>query len=143
LKPSTINFYSENSFLLEEQEKYAHWIERVIISEGKKLEEISYIFCDDEYLLKLNEEYLDHDTYTDIITFDYSVGKILQGDIYISTERVEENAREYNVSFEEELRRVLIHGILHLAGYKDKTEEESSLMRKKEEEKMQLFHVEQ
>jgi probable rRNA maturation factor len=143
LKPSTINFYSENSFLLEEQEKYAHWIERVIISEGKKLEEISYIFCDDEYLLKLNEEYLDHDTYTDIITFDYSVGKILQGDIYISTERVEENAREYNVSFEEELRRVLIHGVLHLAGYKDKTEEESSLMRKKEEEKMQLFHVEQ
>jgi probable rRNA maturation factor len=143
LKPSTINFYSENSFLLEEQEKYAHWIERVIISEGKKLEEISYIFCNDEYLLKLNEEYLDHDTYTDIITFDYSVGKILQGDIYISTERVEENAREYNVSFEEELRRVLIHGILHLAGYKDKTEEESSLMRKKEEEKMQLFHVEQ
>jgi probable rRNA maturation factor len=143
LKPSTINFYSENSFLLEEQEKYAHWIERVIISEGKKLEEISYIFCDDDYLLKLNEEYLDHDTYTDIITFDYSVGKILQGDIYVSTERVEENAREYNVSFEEELRRVLIHGVLHLAGYKDKTDEESSLMRKKEEEKMQLFHVEQ
>jgi probable rRNA maturation factor len=143
LKPSTINFYSENSFLLEEQEKHAAWIERVIFSEGKKLEEISYIFCDDEYLLKLNEEYLDHDTFTDIITFDYSVGKILQGDIYISTERVEENAREYNVSFEEELRRVIIHGVLHLAGYKDKTEEESSLMRKKEEEKMQLFHVEQ
>ncbi|HSI71120.1 MAG TPA: rRNA maturation RNase YbeY [Gillisia sp.] len=143
MKPSTINFYSENSFLLEEQEKYAAWIERVIFSEEKKLEEISYIFCDDEYLLKLNKEYLDHDTFTDIITFDYSVGKILQGDIYISTERVEENAREYNVSFEEELRRVIIHGVLHLAGYKDKTEEESSLMRKKEEEKMQLFHVEQ
>ncbi|MCM4159218.1 rRNA maturation RNase YbeY [Antarcticibacterium flavum] len=143
MKPSKINFYSENSFNLEAQEKYAGWIERVISSEGKKLEEISYIFCDDEYLLKLNEEYLHHDTYTDIITFDYSVGKILQGDIYISTERVDENAREYNVSFEEELRRVIIHGVLHLAGYKDKTEEESSLMREKEEEKMKLFHVEQ
>jgi probable rRNA maturation factor len=143
LKPSKINFYSENSFAFKEEEKYASWIERVISSEGKKLEEISYIFCDDEYLLKLNEEYLDHDTYTDIITFDYSVGKILQGDIYISTERVDENAREYNVSFEEELRRVIIHGVLHLAGYKDKTDEESSLMRTKEEEKMKLFHVEQ
>ena len=88
-------------------------------------------------------EYLDHDTFTDIISFDYSVGNILQGDIYISTPRVEENALEYNVSFEEELRRVIIHGVLHLAGYKDKTDEESSLMRKKEEEKLKLFHVEQ
>lgn len=143
MEPQKINFYSENDFVLADHRKYEKWIERVIASEGKKLEEISYIFCDDEYLLNLNEEFLKHDTYTDIITFDYSVGKILQGDIYISTERVKENSDEYNVSFEEELRRVIIHGVLHLCGYKDKTKEQSLLMRQKEEEKMELFHVEQ
>lgn len=143
MKPSKINFYSENDFELGNSSHYSTWIEKVIATEGHKLEELSYIFCDDEYLLDLNRDYLDHDTYTDIITFDYSVGKIVQGDIYISTERVAENAREYNVSFEEELRRVIIHGVLHLCGYRDKTAEETSLMRKKEEEKMKMFHVEQ
>lgn len=138
-----INFYSENSFELKEKQKVSLWIEEVIRSENKKLEELSYIFCDDEYLLNLNEEYLHHDTYTDIITFDYSVGSILQGDIYISTERVADNAVSFDVSFEEELRRVMIHGVLHLCGYKDKSQEESFLMRQKEEEKMKLFHVEQ
>lgn len=143
MKESKINFYSENEFQLDLEKSYGSWIERVIESEGKKLEEISYIFCDDDYMLDINMKYLDHDTYTDIISFDYSVGNILQGDIYISTERVEENSREYNVSFEEELRRVIIHGVLHLCGYKDKTDEESALMRLKEEEKLKLFHVEQ
>ena len=143
MKESKINFYSENEFELQREESYVSWIEGVIESENKKLEEISFIFCDDDYLLDINMKYLDHDTYTDIISFDYSVGNILQGDIYISTERVEENAREYNVSFEEELRRVIIHGVLHLCGYKDKSEEESSLMRLKEDEKLKLFHVEQ
>ena len=143
MKESKINFYSENEFQLEEEISYESWIERVIESENKKLEEISYIFCDDDYMLDINMKYLDHDTYTDIISFDYSVGNILQGDIYISTHRVEENSREFNVSFEEELRRVIIHGVLHLCGYKDKTEEESALMRLKEEEKLKLFHVEQ
>lgn len=143
MKPSKINFYSENSFELNEQSKHEDWIERVVLSEAKKLEEISYIFCDDDYLLTLNEEYLDHDTYTDIITFDYTLGKLLQGDIYISTERVQENAVTFGVSFDEELRRVMIHGILHLCGYKDKSEEESDIMRAKENDKMQLFHVEQ
>lgn len=143
MKESKINFYSENDFVLEDEEQLTFWIERAISSEGKKLEEISFIFCDDDYLLELNVEYLDHDTYTDIISFDYSVGNLLQGDIYISTQRVAENALEYNVSFEEELRRVLIHGVLHLAGYKDKSEEDISVMKKKEEEKLELFHVEQ
>lgn len=143
MKESKINFYSENEFQLEHEKSYESWIERVIDSENKKLEEISYIFCDDDYLLDINMKYLDHDTFTDIISFDYSVGNILQGDVYISTERVEENSREFNVSFEEELRRVIIHGVLHLCGYNDKTEEESSLMRLKEEEKLKLFHVEQ
>ena len=138
-----INFYSENDFDLEDHNRYSSWLERVILSEDKKLEEISYIFCDDEYLLNINQEYLDHDTYTDIITFDYCVGNILQADIYISTERVKENAESFQVDFDEELRRVLSHGILHLCGYKDKTVAQAEIMRGKEEEKMKLFHVEQ
>ena len=143
MKESKINFYSENDFILEEKDRYAKWIEHVIASENMKLEEINYIFCDDEYMLKLNVEFLDHDTYTDIITFNNNVGRILEGDIFISTERVKDNSETFGVIFEEELRRVLSHGILHLCGYNDKTEEESSIMRDKEEEKMKLFHVEQ
>jgi len=143
LKESKINFYSENEFILEETNKHAKWIEAVIASENMKLEEINYIFCDDEYMLKLNVEFLNHDTYTDIITFNNNVGRILQGDIFISTERVKENAETFGVIFEEELRRVLSHGILHLCGYNDKTETDSLIMRDKEEEKMKLFHVEQ
>lgn len=143
MKESKINFYSENEFILEETNRYAKWIEQVIASENMKLEEINYIFCDDEYMLKLNVEFLDHDTYTDIITFNNNVGTILEGDIFISSERVKENAETFGVIFEEELRRVLSHGILHLCGYNDKTEEESLIMREKEEEKMKLFHVEQ
>ena len=143
MKPIQINFYSENDFLLEDQENLSAWIEKVVLSEEKKLEEISYIFCDDSYLHELNQQYLNHDTYTDIITFDYSVGNLLQGDIYISTERVAENSREYNVSFEEELRRVMIHGVLHLSGYRDKSEVETQIMRAKEDEKLKMFHVEQ
>ena len=143
MKESKINFYSENEFILEDTNRYAEWIERVIASENMKLEEINYIFCDDEYMLKLNVEFLDHDTYTDIITFNNNVGTILEGDIFISTERVKDNAQTFGVIFEEELRRVLSHGILHLCGFNDKTEEESLIMREKEEEKMKLFHVEQ
>ena len=115
----------------------------VVGSEGKNLEEVSFIFCDDQYLLKLNQEYLDHDTYTDIISFDNSLGNALAGDIFISVDRVKENASDFGVEFEEELRRVLAHGILHFSGYKDKTEEQASLMRQKEDEKLKMFHVEQ
>ncbi|MDT0689613.1 rRNA maturation RNase YbeY [Salegentibacter sp. F188] len=138
-----INFYSENEFILKNEAAFSNWIKGVIQSEGKKLEEISYIFCNDDYLHKINLEYLDHDTYTDIISFDNTLGNLLQGDIFISTERVAENAKEFNVDFDEELKRVIIHGILHLIGYKDKTESESALMRQKENEKIELFHVEQ
>lgn len=143
MEQAIINFYSETDFLLEDQERYSSWIQAVIASESRKPGEISYIFCDDQYLLELNKEYLDHDTFTDIITFDYCIGKIIQGDLFISIERVKENSVLFNVSFSEELRRVIIHGILHLCGYSDKTPEESKLMRIKEEEKMRLFHVEQ
>ena len=122
---------------------YENWINKVIISEGKKTGEISFIFCDDDYLLGINQQYLNHDTYTDIISFDSSVGNSLNGDIFISTQRVEENAEIFKVDFSEELKRVIIHGVLHLCGYKDKSPEEEQLMRKKEEEKIEMFHVEQ
>ena len=138
-----INFYSENDFELQPSSQFEVWIKEVIASEGKKAGEISFIFCDDEYLLEINQQYLDHDTYTDIISFDNSVGNVLNGDIFISTERVAENASEYGVTFEEEIKRVIVHGVLHFCGYKDKSKEEAQLMRTKEEEKMKMFHVEQ
>jgi rRNA maturation RNase YbeY len=143
LNDEIINFYSENDFELEKVSSYESWVKNVISSEGKKTGEISFIFCNDEYLLEINQKYLDHDTYTDIISFDASIGNILNGDIFISTERVSENADSYEVEFSEELKRVIIHGVLHLCGYKDKTPEEEKLMREKEEEKMKMFHVEQ
>nr|WP_243870379.1 rRNA maturation RNase YbeY [Salegentibacter sp. BDJ18] len=138
-----INFYSENDFEFQEEKSFDTWIRKVISSEEKQLGEINYIFCDDHYLYKINLKFLDHDTYTDIISFDNSEGEELNGDIFISTDRVTENAKEYNVDFSEELKRVMIHGILHLCGYGDKTESEAALMRQKEDEKIALFHVEQ
>lgn len=138
-----INFYSENKFQLEEKKRHLEWLKRIISSEGKKLGEISFIFCDDDFLLEINQKYLNHDTFTDIISFDNSIGNILHGDIFISIDRVTENAKEFEVLFAEEMRRVLIHGILHLSGYKDKTEDEKLEMRNKEEGKMKMFHVEQ
>jgi rRNA maturation RNase YbeY len=137
-----ISFNYENEFELSNEEQLSNWISSVIVSEDKKEGEINYIFCDDEYLLSLNEQYLNHDTLTDIISFDYSVGKELHGDIFISTERVLENAAEFKVSFEEELKRVMVHGVLHYCGYKDKSEEDEKLMRSKEDEKIKMFHVE-
>lgn len=138
-----ITFNYENDFVLENEVVYKDWISKIISSEGFTEGEINYIFCDDEYLLNINIEYLNHDTYTDIISFDYTVGNLVQGDIFISTERVSENALNYNVSFEEELKRVLSHGILHYCGFKDKTDEDVRIMRQKEDEKIALFHVEQ
>ena len=138
-----INFHSENDFELQEEKSFDTWIRKVISTEEKQLGEINYIFCDDHYLYKINLKFLDHDTYTDIISFDNSEGDELNGDIFISTDRVTENAKEYNVDFSDELKRVMIHGILHLCGYGDKTESEAALMRQKEDEKIELFHVEQ
>jgi rRNA maturation RNase YbeY len=115
----------------------------VILSENKKEGDINYIFCDDDFLLDINQQYLDHDTLTDIISFDYSVGNELHGDIFISTERVAENAQDFGVSFSEELLRVLSHGVLHYCGYKDKSETDELLMRSKEDEKIRMFHVKQ
>jgi len=134
-----INFNYETQFKLTDETILSSWIEGVIVQEGFSLEEINYVFCNDEYLHKLNVEFLKHDTLTDVISFDYSLGKIIQGDIYISIDRVTENARVFNVTFYNELTRVMVHGVLHYCGYKDKTETESELMRQKENDYLELL----
>ncbi len=134
-----ISYNYESDFTLGNEEQYSQWLSAVIESENKGEGEINYIFCDDEYLHKINLEYLQHDDLTDIISFDYCVGNEINGDIFISVERVAENAKEYEVALETELLRVMAHGILHYCGYKDKSEEDATLMRSKEEEKMKMF----
>ena len=134
-----ISFNYEIDFELVNEEVYSRWISSVILSENKKEGEINYIFCDDVYLHKLNLEYLNHDTLTDIISFDYSVGNELSGDVFISVERVEENAGDFKVDFDEELKRVMVHGVLHYCGYQDKSELDEKIMRSKEEDKTKMF----
>jgi rRNA maturation RNase YbeY len=136
-----IDFNYESDFTLEDEAVYSDWLSRVILSENKNEGEINYIFCDDEYLLEINQQYLNHDTLTDIISFDYSVGNELNGDIFISIQRVVDNALDFKVPFLEELKRVMVHGVLHYCGYKDKSVDDERLMRSKEDEKIQLFHV--
>ena len=138
-----ISFNYETQFELPNEAQIEQWISNVIASEEKREGEINYIFCDDEYLHKLNVEFLNHDTLTDIISFDNTLGNELHGDIFISVERVVENAKDFAVSFEEELRRVMVHGVLHYCGFKDKTEADQDAMTAKENEKLQMFHVEQ
>jgi len=138
-----INFNYESEFTLDNEEAIEAWLSAVIVSENKTEGEINYIFCDDEYLHKINVEYLNHDTLTDIISFDYTMGNEIGGDIFVSVERVLDNSKDYNTSFDEELKRVLVHGVLHYCGYKDKSEADEILMRSKEDEKLAMFHVEQ
>ena len=133
-----IQFFYEN--LPETVSKnYIPWLENLIIEENKKMGEINYIFCDDAYLLKVNQDYLQHDYYTDIITFDNVRGKTINGEIFVSLQRISDNASTLSKNHEEELRRVLAHGILHLCGYKDKTEEEIFEMRSKEDFYLKRF----
>lgn len=136
-----ISYNYESDFILGNEEQYSQWISSIIESEDKNEGEINYIFCDDDYLHKINMEYLQHDDLTDIISFDYCVGNEINGDIFISVERVAENAKEYEVTLEAELLRVMAHGILHYCGYKDKSEEDAALMRSKENEKMKMFAI--
>lgn len=132
---SSIHFFcNEVRFKLKNPRKVSSWIKKVVKKEGASIQEINYVFCSDSYLLTLNQGFLKHNTLTDIITFDNSDEEsVLGGEIYISIERVKENAKEYEVPFEDELCRVMIHGVLHLLGYKDKKPSEKALMRKKEE----------
>lgn len=129
-----IGFFSEDTdFLPADQEKLSQWIIKVIESEGNTPGAVSFIFCSDEYLLKMNIEHLQHDYYTDIITFDYCEGPVVSGDLFISVDRVRENASELRISFEDELHRVMVHGVLHLLGHGDKTEAEERAMRARED----------
>lgn len=137
-----IDFHYLTDFQITEESVYTDWINRIISSEEGILDQLDFIFCDDAYLLKINQEYLDHDTFTDIITFPYGEGKIIAGDIFISIERIEENAQTFEVTFDIELRRVMAHGVLHMLGFDDKNDQEERLMREKENEKLKLFHVE-
>lgn len=133
------------SFELSEPQKVKLWLSEVVKRRDKQVGNINYLFCDDEYLLEANQRYLNHDTYTDIITFDYVAGGLISGDIMISTDRVGENAVNFGVPFEYELHRVIVHGVLHLLGQGDKTDSEAAEMRRLEEEALLLwndmFHV--
>ena len=128
-----IQFFFENTEKITIESTLAAWLEDIILTEGKKPGDINYIICDDEYLLQVNKEYLHHDYYTDIITFDYVKGKTISGDIFVSLPRIFDNAETLSKDFDSEFFRVLAHGILHLCGYKDKTDEEISEMRNKED----------
>ena len=130
----TLNY--ETNFTIDNEDILSNWIQHCILSEGFEVGEINYIFCDDAYLLKLNIEFLQHDTLTDIISFDNTMGKLISGDIFISVERVAENAKIFDVSFDDELHRVMIHGVLHYLGYKDKTDNEKKAMRNKENQSL-------
>ncbi|MCL4856115.1 MAG: rRNA maturation RNase YbeY [Flavobacteriales bacterium] len=130
----SISFHSEDvDFQLENEQQILDWIKNTIQQEAKSATEISYIFCTDEYLYQMNLAYLNHDTYTDIITFDYTENSVVSGDIFISIDRVKENAIKFKTTFKNELSRVIIHGVLHLLGYKDKTPEQKQVMRSKED----------
>ncbi|MEH1007713.1 rRNA maturation RNase YbeY [Winogradskyella sp. ECml5-4] len=128
-----ISFNYETEFIINDEANYSKWISETILEEDCREGEINYIFCSDDYLHKLNVDFLNHDTLTDVISFDYSVGKELHGEIYISVDRVKENALDFKVSLEEEMARVMIHGVLHYCGYKDKSEADEKLMRSKED----------
>ena len=133
-----IHFEDVDDLSLNETD-LTNWISKVCSSENHEFGDISLIFCSDEYLLEMNRTHLDHDYYTDIISFDYTENQIVSGDLFISVDRVRENASDFNVSFEHELHRVMIHGVLHLCGYKDKSVEEEKLMRSKENDALSLI----
>ena len=135
---TTFNY--ETDFELPDEVDLETWVELIISNKGFEPGEINFIFCDDEYLHQLNVEFLQHDTLTDVISFDNSLGKLISGDIFISVERVRDNSLDYNVAFEEELHRVMIHGILHFLGFKDKNPEDEKVMRNEENNALLLLN---
>ncbi len=136
-----VYYQSQNNFRLSsaEEERRARWITQVIENANCRCGELTYIFCSDKELLKINQQYLRHDTYTDIITFNYAQADRISGDIFISTDRVRENARTFKVRFDMELARVMIHGVLHLLGHEDRTDEEKEAMRTEEDRCLALL----
>jgi probable rRNA maturation factor len=140
MSSSGIDVFNENTeFRPKNIRNIKKWLLETILAEGKSAGEISIIFCDDNYLLDMNVRYLSHDTLTDVITFDYSEADIISGDIFISIDRVRENAIKFSKPLAEEIHRVVVHGVLHLCGYKDKTAKDSAIMRQKEEIYLALF----
>ena len=137
----SIHFFSEKIiFLLKNKNKIREWINLAVLNEKGNTGEINYVFCDEECLYELNSSYLEHNAYTDIITFDNSENSTeVSGDIFISIDRVKENSKKYNVSFYNELHRVMIHGVLHLLNYKDKSDQEARIMRQKEDYYLSLL----
>ena len=135
----SIKFNYIEPFRVQHALKVKEFLVNVLRAEKRVSKSINYIFCSDEYLLQINKDFLQHDYLTDTITFDLSTGDLIEAEIYISIERVRDNAATYNTSFKRELCRVMIHGVLHLAGYKDKTKSEITLMRSKEEHYLLLF----
>ena len=138
-----INFFTEDiKYVLKDKRKIKAWIAKAILAEGYEVDELNFIFCSDEYLLRINQEYLDHDTYTDVITFDNSeVLKMITGDVFISIDRIRDNASLYKHRMQEELCRVMIHGTLHLLGHKDKSKAEKTRMTKKEDQYLAGLHI--
>jgi rRNA maturation RNase YbeY len=137
-----IEFFKEEvDFVLTHAEQLEEWIAATILAEGKMMGDITFIYCQDDYLLKVNQEHLKHDFYTDIITFDYTENDLISGDLFISIDRVKENAEELRIPFEHELHRVMIHGVLHLLGYKDKTKKHKTEMTAKEDFYLTLKQV--
>lgn len=135
-----ISFQNQSiEFKLSEKIKIKSWIKTIIASERKEMGNLNFVFTSDEEILKTNVQYLKHNTYTDIITFDYCEGKKINGDIIISVERVKENADKFKTDFESEIKRVIIHGVLHLCGYKDKSEKDAKLMRSKENNALKKY----
>jgi rRNA maturation RNase YbeY len=136
-----IQYFNEDVPLPKlKKRKSTNWIKSTILSEGKRVGDISFIFCSDNYLLEINKSYLDHDYFTDIITFDYVEGTLVSGDIFISVDRVLENSVEFKTTPEDEMNRILIHGVLHLVGYKDKNKKDKLLMTEKENYYLKLLN---
>ena len=136
----SVSFHRENVSLIADEKLIIKWLTNSVNSLNYSIGELSFVFCSDDYLRKLNIKHLNQDYFTDVITFDYSKEMSLIGDVFISTERVKENAKLFNVSFNEELFRVIIHGVLHLCGFKDKTKEEKAEMRSKENNFLSLIN---
>lgn len=139
---NNINFFSEEiEFSIEKEKEISKWLNEISLENKRTISNINYIFCNDEYLLEINKEHLNHDYYTDIITFDLSESDEIESDIFISIERVKENSTNQNTSFTKELQRVLVHGLLHLIGFDDKNIEQKKIMREKEDSCLSLLKL--
>ena len=134
-----IKYFSSTDFVIKDKNRLTLWIEEVINKERRLIKELVFNFCSDESLLKINKEFLKHETLTDVITFDYSASKAVSGEVFISVDRVRENAKEFDQDFNDEIRRVMIHGVLHLCGYKDKTPKDKALMSDMENRHLAFF----